>query len=337
MRGNPGERRQRLANPRSIPAYAGEPVSPPTPPYLKPVYPRVCGGTFRSSRVATARNGLSPRMRGNPGCPSCPSRRRRSIPAYAGEPGWITATPAMSGVYPRVCGGTALGGRRGHSQRGLSPRMRGNPAVVGVHADAAGSIPAYAGEPGVANILRRGHWVYPRVCGGTLCQPPACPRPPHCPGLSPRMRGNPEGVVQSGSMLRSIPAYAGEPAAHGHNHHIAKVYPRVCGGTGAGKAGAAHIGGLSPRMRGNRCSRVVVRYMGGSIPAYAGEPPRQTSDNDKARVYPRVCGGTVRANGDGTLTYGLSPRMRGNHNPAAARDDLVRSIPAYAGEPPGRP
>ena len=41
---------------------------------------------------------------------------------------------------------------------GLSPRMRGTGADLGV------TIPAYAGEP----------WVYPRVCGGTSCTVMLC-------------------------------------------------------------------------------------------------------------------------------------------------------------------
>ena len=31
------------------------------------------------------------------------------------------------------------------------------------------------------------------------------------------------------------------------------------------------------------------------------------------RVYPRVCGGTYDIADDGTVTNGLSPRVRGNH------------------------
>ena len=53
--------------------------------------------------------GLSPRVRGNPAAPPSMERRTGSIPACAGEP----AAPGGSGttwwVYPRVCGGTALG------------------------------------------------------------------------------------------------------------------------------------------------------------------------------------------------------------------------------------
>ena len=70
---------------------------------------------------------------------------------------------------------------------GLSPRMRGNPAQAGMTDGAAGSIPAYAGEPSHSGIVCAACQVYPRVCGGTAANPWAARRRM---GLSPRMRGN---------------------------------------------------------------------------------------------------------------------------------------------------
>ena len=177
---------------------------------------------------------------------------------------------AVGRVYPRVCGGTASAG--GSIRYWLR------------------SIPACAGEP---------RW-----------EPDRRRRPQS--GLSPRVRGN-----------RSY-----------HLKHLTillKVYPRVCGGTSDLKrltsfdqlngsipacAGEPWIlrrfkdvlPGLSPRVRGNRCSannvrsmikvypRVCGGTMNGSIPACAGEPPatRLTVGLTavQLRVYPRVCGGT---------------------------------------------
>ena len=56
-----------------------------------------------------------------------------------------------------------------------------------------------------------------------------------------------------------------------------------------------------------------------------------------ARVYPRVCGGTLP---DATVPDsepGLSPRVRGNQGPGNAKLDAIGSIPACAGEPHHRP
>ena len=72
--------------------------------------------------------------------------------------------------------------------------------------------------------------VYPRVCGGTtppvtIVQLPA--------GLSPRVRGNRLAGAESQKDRGSIPACAGEPRAIFCLVLIVRVYPRVCGGTGA--------------------------------------------------------------------------------------------------------
>ena len=49
----------------------------------------------------------------------------------------------------------------------------------------------------------------------------------------------------------SIPACAGEPATGGRIAQMRGVYPRVCGGTGAGQWHWETPEGLSPRVRGN--------------------------------------------------------------------------------------
>ena len=50
--------------------------------------------------------------------------------------------------------------------------------------------------------------------------------------------------------------------------------------------------GLSPRVRGNRSRTRLGRTSGGSIPAGAGEPETDLTDELLAMVYPRGCGGT---------------------------------------------
>ena len=55
-----------------------------------------------------AGGGLSPPVRGNP-MHSCPAGYSiGSIPACAGEPEGVFAGGGDEGVYPRLCGGTAL-------------------------------------------------------------------------------------------------------------------------------------------------------------------------------------------------------------------------------------
>ena len=86
-------------------------------------------------------------------------------------------------------------------------------------------------------------------------------------------------------------------------------------------------------MRGNPVGLAPYGKAGGSIPAYAGEPPLPLLDGVAVTVYPRVCGGTVTAAQFCLVGVGLSPRMRGNPSSTTTSATCPRSIPAYAGEP----
>ena len=147
------------------------------------------------------------------------------------------------------------------------------------------------------------------------------------------MRGNRDLARGVGVGVRSIPACAGEPPSHCLQSHGNRVYPRVCGGTldAQSENGAAH--GLSPRVRGNRSAPVASSASTGSIPACAGEPVSDHRRIALIRVYPRVCGGTLRGPQEQSKATGLSPRVRGNHG--EPHDVLTHSgsIPACAGEP----
>ena len=147
------------------------------------------------------------------------------------------------------------------------------------------------------------------------------------------MRGNQNGDDSHWGHPRSIPAYAGEPLSVAHAAKCLPVYPRVCGGTGAGRPERATLTGLSPRMRGNLSQSRNSYAALGSIPAYAGEPDVSSSDIGGRTVYPRVCGGTAVPYPAPRLSWGLSPRMRGNQQSISAVWTHHRSIPAYAGEP----
>ena len=154
---------------RSIPACAGEPAQVRPGRYRFEVYPRVCGGTRARRAGETAKEGLSPRVRGNlePEMPKCGSTR--SIPACAGEPSFIINELAATTVYPRVCGGTSTRWWRITDTGGLSPRVRGNPGRTPRTVSPTGSIPACAGEPVSSRTGELSQRVYPRVCGGTKC------------------------------------------------------------------------------------------------------------------------------------------------------------------------
>ena len=152
-------------------------------------------------------------------------------------------------------------------------------------------------------------------------------------GLSPRVRGNPPRPSCSRPGIRSIPACAGEPRARATNASHDEVYPRVCGGTQPDGSVAQSLRGLSPRVRGNLTSSCWRTRSRRSIPACAGEPGQGIFLPRLRRVYPRVCGGTVRAHERGGKYPGLSPRVRGNPLSEAPANAMPGSIPACAGEP----
>ena len=334
VRGNRHPRARPEAARGSIPACAGEPPSVDTRRTTAGVYPRVCGGTRGSSprrqREGSRGAGLSPRVRGNRAIGAIARAGRGSIPACAGEPSSAASTARICRVYPRVCGGTGRAGRITRAGRGLSPRVRGNRLRHGRARRGAGSIPACAGEPSGVRPIARPTRVYPRVCGGTVASRPARNRKP---GLSPRVRGNPEAGPAAGAGSGSIPACAGEPSVRCSRRCRAGVYPRVCGGTDVSGTPKQLRQGLSPRVRGNPAAREIERAGYGSIPACAGEPAPAGKTPCLCRVYPRVCGGTGGRRDVHGGVLGLSPRVRGNRLPFMFLPPIQGSIPACAGEP----
>ncbi len=236
--------------------------------------------------------GLSPRVRGNPVAFPPSRRRRRSIPACAGEPPGLPCEGVHTRVYPRVCGGTRLAVSSTVGFPGLSPRVRGNLVFPLSLQPCDGSIPACAGEPHTLPALHYVHEVYPRVCGGTV-YPRVCGGTSQ--GLSPRVRGNRYGILDRNNKRGSIPACAGEPSIPACAGEPRRVYPRVCGGTKVEPRFEPATRGLSPRVRGNRTMPTPLAPARRSIPACAGEPGLYPILQRRVRVYPRVCGGTGAA------------------------------------------
>ena len=263
----PGDRR--LSG--SIPAWAGKPKTCSSPRSTIRVYPRVGGETRRRFRPKFRPKGLSPRGRGNLERQRYDRLPLRSIPAWAGKPTMVACTPSRSGVYPRVGGETTVEEHPDSIRVGLSPRGRGNLDQSVQDKDALGSIPAWAGKPVKSPTLLRLCRVYPRVGGETL-HPTGDSE--STTGLSPRGRGNrPRHQIGRGRS-RSIPAWAGKPAATCSGGRTRRVYPRVGGETPLIFQERTPAEGLSPRGRGNPPAHGWVTTWRGSIPAWAGKPRR---------------------------------------------------------------
>ena len=151
-------------------------------------------------------------------------------------------------------------------------------------------------------------------------------------GLSPRVRGKPQGCGCPPAVLRSIPACAGEAPLPLSIPPRRRVYPRVCGGSPRRHFLGGAAFGLSPRVRGKRRWSASGKPSGRSIPACAGEAPLHRELESIAQVYPRVCGGSAAAAGLHQGGGGLSPRVRGKPPARRAAAGFLGSIPACAGE-----
>ena len=233
-------------------------------------------------------------------------------------PGWDTpghsiVSQLFIAVYPRPCGGAHRQWTHNTNRLGLSPPVRGSQPNQVLRGSGFGSIPARAGEPRYLGRHPNSRKVYPRPCGGALAgfrllRPGV--------GLSPPVRGSPEGAALDDHVDGSIPARAGEPRPGDAPTFSRAVYPRPCGG--AGHIGPSELAGQAER----------------SIPARAGEPTAEARRLARLTVYPRPCGGAGHIGPMRAGCRGLSPPVRGSHTPVRHGLGVAGSIPARAGEPP---
>ena len=154
----------------------GEPNMPPKFFTEHGVYPRVYGGTLVVVGGHYRTSGLSPCVRGNRSHSPRRAASPGSIPVCTGEPQVAQGLTDLSGVYPRVYGGTVGRVSPSFSRTGLSPCVRGNRRGRGGCGAGLGSIPVCTGEPAWLSASAPSSTVYPRVYGGTPAPTP--PGPP---------------------------------------------------------------------------------------------------------------------------------------------------------------
>ncbi len=276
----------------AIPARAGE-----TRSHLKTcietwVYPRPCGGNCGEIAERPFIGGLSPPVRGKPRILRLGTGLSGSIPARAGETLSSSIIPPSIEVYPRPCGGNVMPRPHFIASQGLSPPVRGKPAIQPETEKGVGSIPARAGETDSHCSPRRLSRVYPRPCGGNTGF-----RLKHraYSGLSPPVRGKPSAFRPAAGPSGSIPARAGETDEYVERNRSLMVYPRPCGGNPSGTLSGHFETGLSPPVRGKQGTTVSAGRAVGSIPARAGETVARIHHPDWPGVYPRPCGGNQKA------------------------------------------
>ena len=193
------------------------------------------------------------------------------IPAYAGNTSNTRLRVRTPRDHPRVCGEHDFDSSKFGGDLGSSPRMRGTHELFDGFGQAAGIIPAYAGNTSLLTRFSSMSQDHPRVCGEHFIEQTDAPR---IVGSSPRMRGTP--VLRSFRGLRMgiIPAYAGNTGRQSCRPFWRRDHPRVCGEHSQSVGQLQPWVGSSPRMRGTRVMQCDDRACGGIIPAYAGNTRR---------------------------------------------------------------
>ena len=199
---------------------------------------------------------------------------------------------------------------------GSSPRMRGTRQTRNGHAP-------------VARIL----WTttykdHPRGCGEhrvVRCRSSASA------GSSPRMRGTLGCDRHADRFLGIIPADAGNTPRTRWATCWEQDHPRGCGEHMISPAFQSRFRGSSPRMRGTRRGHLERLRLGGIIPADAGNTILRACSMMCGWDHPRGCGEHRMVNASLGSPGGSSPRMRGTHELVGHGRDLVRIIPADAG------
>ena len=150
-----------------IPTRVGEPRTSDGAAWPSGAYPHACGGTLVPFLAPRGRQGLSPRVWGNPRPGVVVADEHGPIPTRVGEPDAGDLMCCEITAYPHACGGTdpcPAGCRIG---AGLSPRVWGNRPLPCWMPDRSGPIPTRVGEPQPADLRGRRPGAYPHACGGT--------------------------------------------------------------------------------------------------------------------------------------------------------------------------
>ena len=170
-------------------------------------HPRACGANFRPVSRGCSRFGSSPRVRGK----RCKLRQLkqqiRIIPARAGQTHERKEMQKRASDHPRACGANDFLIAGANVGCGSSPRVRGKRPQPFHDALRVRIIPARAGQ--TDGRPPRGTYKadHPRACGAN-CSSPI--NPDGKTGSSPRVRGKPRLLGIPASIMRIIPARAGQ-------------------------------------------------------------------------------------------------------------------------------
>ena len=150
MRGKRDEPGDRIRDPASTPAYAGQTQRQSPQRTACSLYPRICGANPLDGSPGHVRPPLPPHMRGKLGCVRVDRALRPSTPAYAGQTRKAGSSSLWSALYPRICGANLVAVSLVALIQPLPPHMRGKPR-------------------GTRDTELSRH-LYPRICGANTVQ-----------------------------------------------------------------------------------------------------------------------------------------------------------------------
>ena len=287
VRGTRQDGRPQQCPNRFIPACAGNTRAGSHRGCRQSVHPRVCGEHFVRVSSTLLPVGSSPRVRGTRPMGGDEGRRRRFIPACAGNTRATRPTVVRQTVHPRVCGEHGRPQTAPLRHAGSSPRVRGTLDVATDCRSDPRFIPACAGNTPNAITRFTLATVHPRVCGEHGRQWQAHDGKA---GSSPRVRGTRKDGRAGCLAGRFIPACAGNTSGTPPASRSSTVHPRVCGEHDEARVTAMRHAGSSPRVRGTPecagCRYQAHRF----IPACAGNTRLRHRPGLPRPVHPRVCG-----------------------------------------------
>ena len=313
---------------RFIPARAGNTAAPSGTRSIAPVHPRAGGEHQAAVRLERGVNGSSPRGRGTRRRDLLDIGRHRFIPARAGNTIRPATTASSVAVHPRAGGEHVAGAAANAPSGGSSPRGRGTRRYSAQAPPRCRFIPARAGNTPSCRSRARRSTVHPRAGGehemlsGTAGE---------TTGSSPRGRGTQLVVPDRTVGDRFIPARAGNTSACAARRDAPTVHPRA-GGEHPIPVGPVMISrGSSPRGRGTPPVRRRCNLRRRFIPARAGNTRCRSARLDGGPVHPRAGGEHNLPRPSHSMHTGSSPRGRGTRCADNGADEVLRFIPARAG------
>ncbi len=174
--------------------------------------------------------------------------------------------------------------------------------------------------------------VHPRTCGEYLDNGASHVREV---GSSPHVRGIPCWLSPSVTLIRFIPARAGNTSPARIPRGRGAVHPRTCGEYKIARIVVVVMLGSSPHVRGILSRRGLGNGFGRFIPARAGNTRSWLKENRNRPVHPRTCGEYREIPSVRAFPAGSSPHVRGIQLRAGRIPIPIRFIPARAGNTAG--